>query len=392
MEKTPWYKKAISDVEEGGDITTYDLFNLVAFRHDAVELSEEGLEQDLMAMARATTQLLVQKYCFLVHSLFLIPHWVSWSLFLLKRIFELPVFPSETGPAAVLAEETTRLPREKRIPEVKPLTRWEKFAKEKGIKNKKRERMVHDEDTDEFRPRYGYKRAENGIEEMPIVEVKHGSDPYADPWAAARVDKKERVAKNATNQAKNQLRAQGKPVRKQKAAFGELLGKVFCCISIELQAYWFVCSRSLSWLFVVFLFQILRQLLESLWTLRKEEGREAVTASTMPCSWCNIPRRKIVGKKWSFRDNFEGGDVEKVAMKAQLRAVADKVDKKARGVTNSLAAYEGIIPDAPSDSFRKKKGKGKEKAGGKSGGSSDNDTRKKRRQNWLNLVYHIEEL
>ena len=45
-------------------------------------------------------------------------------------------------------------------------------------------------------------------------------------------------------------------------------------------------------------------------------------------------------------------------MRAAIRQVADKVDKKQRGVTNSLAAYEGIIPDAPEDSFRKKKGKG----------------------------------
>jgi hypothetical protein len=44
-------------------------------------------------------------------------------------------------------------------------------------------------------------------------------------------------------------------------------------------------------------------------------------------------------------------------MKAQLRIVSDKIDKKARGVTNSLAAYEGIIPDAPSDTFKKRKGK-----------------------------------
>lgn len=49
-------------------------------------------------------------------------------------------------------------------------------------------------------------------------------------------------------------------------------------------------------------------------------------------------------------------------MKAQMRIVTDKIDKKARGVTNSLSAYEGIIPDAPSDKFRQKKGKGKEKA------------------------------
>lgn len=46
-------------------------------------------------------------------------------------------------------------------------------------------------------------------------------------------------------------------------------------------------------------------------------------------------------------------------MHSQLRIVADKLEKKRKGVTNSLAPYEGIIPDAPSDSFRQKKGKGK---------------------------------
>ena len=49
-------------------------------------------------------------------------------------------------------------------------------------------------------------------------------------------------------------------------------------------------------------------------------------------------------------------------MKAQLRIVADKASKKLRGVTNSLAPYEGILPDAPSDAFKQKKGKGREKS------------------------------
>lgn len=71
------------------------------------------------------------------------------------------------------------------------------------------------------------------------------------------------------------------------------------------------------------------------------------------------PERKLKGKKRSFRDNLMPSSTEKDLMKSQLRIVADKVDKKKRGVTNSLAAYEGIIPDAPSDSFKVKKGKAK---------------------------------
>jgi hypothetical protein len=43
-----------------------------------------------------------------------------------------------------------RLPREKKIPEAKSQTKWEKFAESKGIQKRKRSRMVFDEDKDEY--------------------------------------------------------------------------------------------------------------------------------------------------------------------------------------------------------------------------------------------------
>lgn len=49
------------------------------------------------------------------------------------------------------------MPREKHVPVAKPMTRWQKFALEKGITKQKRERMVWDEDKKEWRPRHGYK-------------------------------------------------------------------------------------------------------------------------------------------------------------------------------------------------------------------------------------------
>jgi hypothetical protein len=49
-------------------------------------------------------------------------------------------------------------------------------------------------------------------------------------------------------------------------------------------------------------------------------------------------------------------------MKDQMRIVEDKIYKKKAGITNSLAAYEGILPDAPSNAFKQKKGKGGAKA------------------------------
>ena len=123
------------------------------------------------------------------------------------------------GPLVVLPNETSVLPRACKVPEPKAETKWEKFAKEKGIKKKKRDRMVFDESNQEFRPRFGYKGANSGIDEVPIIEVQPGQDPFADPWAAARVDKKSRVKKNTKNMLKNQGRALG-AVGKSKS-YGE---------------------------------------------------------------------------------------------------------------------------------------------------------------------------
>lgn len=55
-------------------------------------------------------------------------------------------------------------------------------------------------------------------------------------------------------------------------------------------------------------------------------------------------------------------------MKAQIRLIEDKVSKKAKGVTNSISAYEGILPDAPTLAFKKSKGKGKVQSGNKKKG------------------------
>nr|POE63399.1 regulator of ribosome biosynthesis [Quercus suber] len=52
----------------------------------------------------------------------------------------------------------TRLPREKPVPKEKEATRWEKFAAKKGIKAKRRDgKLVFEEASGEWRPKYGYK-------------------------------------------------------------------------------------------------------------------------------------------------------------------------------------------------------------------------------------------
>ncbi|EFO65720.1 Hypothetical protein GLP15_3512 [Giardia lamblia P15] len=130
---------------------------------------------------------------------------------LCKEFVMLPSTSGPMGPVAMLPEPRTLLPREKPLPEEKPLTTWEKFAKEKGIKKRSRSQKVFDEKTGEYRPRYGYRRrTDNTIEFDPIVPAKPGVDDYTgaeDPFTRARREKKERVAKNKAQQAANIKRA-----------------------------------------------------------------------------------------------------------------------------------------------------------------------------------------
>lgn len=122
---------------------------------------------------------------------------------------------SNSGPLAVLppSSELIHLPRALPPPKPKVETKWEKFAKLRGIQPKrKRERKVYDEVTGEWKYRYGYERATKegntkDTKEWPIMEVKRGDDPYADPWEKIRDAKRTRIEKNMESQMFNQERA-----------------------------------------------------------------------------------------------------------------------------------------------------------------------------------------
>src|SRR4051812_29455653 len=71
---------------------------------------------------------------------------------LINKLFsELTPQNEEDGLFAKLPKPTTKLPREKPIPKPKEKTKWEEFAKEKGIRAKDREKMVYDPTQQEFR-------------------------------------------------------------------------------------------------------------------------------------------------------------------------------------------------------------------------------------------------
>lgn len=184
----PKLRPAAPDDPNKVDDLEYDLGNLMAFDSHPVDAEAyrkaKNKDEFLRAHARDNVQLLFNK------------------------IFQLEKVKSDVGTLAVLPAPTTIIPRHKPLPKKKPETRWEKFAREKGIKNRKRERMVWDEQRKEWAPRYGYKRANDELRDWAI-EVGPNDDPYQDPFQKRRMEKKERIIKNKLKQLGNQDRANG---------------------------------------------------------------------------------------------------------------------------------------------------------------------------------------
>jgi len=84
----------------------------------------DNKEEYLTALTRENTQLLV------------------------NAIWELPTERVDESIVAKLPEPTTVLPRLRKPPGPRPLTKWEKFAKEKGISKKKKDKKTYDETMD----------------------------------------------------------------------------------------------------------------------------------------------------------------------------------------------------------------------------------------------------
>ncbi|XP_065065806.1 ribosome biogenesis regulatory protein homolog [Rhopilema esculentum] len=121
---------------------------------------------------------------------------------LFNEIWKLPVERYEDAIVAKIPKPITVLPREKPIPKAKPPTKWEIFAKKKGIQNKKRERMVWDEVAKEWKPRFGHKRV-NDVSDKWLVEIPDQADPYEDQFEKLTKEKKEKVAKNELQRLRN---------------------------------------------------------------------------------------------------------------------------------------------------------------------------------------------
>jgi len=130
---------------------------------------------------------------------------------LANHLWKLPIERVDNVYIAKLPATTTILPREKPIPKDKPLTKWQEFAKLKGIKKKKKERMVWDEKSKSYKPSWGYKRANDDTKEW-CIEIPGNADIYEDQFEKRATAKKERIAKNDVQRMRNIARNRGKKV------------------------------------------------------------------------------------------------------------------------------------------------------------------------------------
>ncbi|PWN27333.1 RRS1-domain-containing protein [Jaminaea rosea] len=137
------------------------------------------------------------------------PH-AAISALVSSLISHLPItMNADHGPLLSLPLPTTQLPRAKPLPKPKPLTKWQQFARKKGIPEKKAKdgKLVYDEDTKEWVPKWGYKGANKKVEEQWIHEVPMGKEDDYDPSKAMKAERKKRRLVNEGQRLKNEARA-----------------------------------------------------------------------------------------------------------------------------------------------------------------------------------------
>lgn len=177
---------AIIDVDRN---LVLDIGNLTAWDPESVVLPKAGpkREEYLKQMARDDAQVMINK---------------------LYAMNETEIVDGEK--VLKLPEATTILPRGKPVPEPKQPTKWERFARDKGIKsksNKTREKKVWDDTTQKWLPRYGYNKVRNDEQKDWLIEIPDQADPNVDYFAQKKEQKKEKIAKNKYQQLRNVAKA-----------------------------------------------------------------------------------------------------------------------------------------------------------------------------------------
>ncbi|XP_050214094.1 ribosome biogenesis regulatory protein homolog [Mercurialis annua] len=117
-------------------------------------------------------------------------------------LFSLPSTENIDGPLVKLPPPKFKLPREKHLPRPQPPTKWETFAKARGIQNRHKDKRVYDQQTHSWKRRFGYDRV-NDDKDIPILDAKMTDEVGEDPFAKRRTEKKKRVEKQEKNRIQN---------------------------------------------------------------------------------------------------------------------------------------------------------------------------------------------
>ncbi|ODQ82242.1 hypothetical protein BABINDRAFT_55706 [Babjeviella inositovora NRRL Y-12698] len=138
---------------------------------------------------------------------------------LINQILSLPVktttetHGSSTGQDSTmtlvrLPVPMTDLPREKPLPKAKAPTKWEQFAARKGIQSKTKDgKLVYDEASGKWAPKWGYNGINKQLDNQWLVEVddkvKNTDKEMIDPRTLGRMERKKLVKKNELQHKRN---------------------------------------------------------------------------------------------------------------------------------------------------------------------------------------------
>jgi len=166
---------------------TFDLGLLLAEDPNPVTLNRDSLEQSLAEIARDGAQSLIN-----------------------QLLTTCPLTSTKDGVLLTLPQPATALPREKPLPQAKPPTKWERFAEKKGIKAKTREQrrnLAYDEESGEWKRKWGYKGLNKKGEDDWLVEVDMKKEQERKEGTSIRGDgrreRKERIRRNERKMRKN---------------------------------------------------------------------------------------------------------------------------------------------------------------------------------------------
>ncbi|KAK0173168.1 hypothetical protein PV328_006406 [Microctonus aethiopoides] len=128
---------------------------------------------------------------------------------LINKVWALPTDRIDEIFVAHLPKPAYILPRARAVPKLKALTKWQEFAKQKGIRSKKKgkSKLQWDDQLNKWVPTFGYQRTKAIEQKEWLVEVGDDNTPKADPRETASKSKQERIAKNELQRLRNLAKA-----------------------------------------------------------------------------------------------------------------------------------------------------------------------------------------